>query len=209
MKKVSFFVLILLFIASSNFAQAQKFQVCIFSGVNHVLEYSSEDDYVMGENDFPVTPAHTPTNFGVAFAYFFTKDMGIELDGRYHLSSKVTLQDPSDQDTVEISTLKHFAITLNFIYQFSKGKFRPYLVIGGGIDGVLGKDEAYTTKYGYPFTYEVPEEAFDFLTNIGAGIQYFINPNFGARLDFRYVLIFDDPNNVISFNVVVGGFLRF
>jgi hypothetical protein len=191
-KKVSFFVLILLFITSSNFAQAQKFQVYIFSGVNHVLEYGSEDDYVMGENDFPVTPAHTPANFGVAFAYFFTKDMGIELDGRYTLSSTATLQDPSDQDTVEISTLKHFAVTLNFIYQFSKGK-----------------DEAYTTKYGYPFTYEVPEKAFDFLTNIGAGIQYFINLNFGARLDFRYVLIFDDPNNVISFNVVVGGFLRF
>ena len=36
-------------------AQAQKFQFSIFGGINHVFQYGSEENYVLGENDFPVT----------------------------------------------------------------------------------------------------------------------------------------------------------
>ena len=72
-----------------------------------MLEYGSEDEYVMGENDFPVTPAHTPLGFGADFAYSFTKNIAIALEARYILSSEVALIDPSDQDTVEINTSSH------------------------------------------------------------------------------------------------------
>ena len=197
------------FILFTGVAQAQRFQVYVFGGLNHVLEYGSEGDYEFGENDFPVTPVHTPVDFGVAFAYFFNNSIGIELDGRYHLSSKVILQDPSDQDTVDINTSKHYAVTLNFIYQFLSGRFRPYLVIGGGIDKLLAKDETYTSKYGYEIEFLVPEKTIDPVANIGVGIQCSLSPSLGARFDVRYVLIFNDPNNVNSLNFVVGAFFRF
>ena len=44
---------------------AEKYQVSLFVGMNHIPQYGSADDYVLGENDFPVTPAHTPPNFGI------------------------------------------------------------------------------------------------------------------------------------------------
>ena len=49
---------------------AQEYQVSLFVGMNHVFPYGSEEDYVLGENDFPVTPAHTPPNLGASFALF-------------------------------------------------------------------------------------------------------------------------------------------
>jgi len=208
-KKILFFVLILVYAASFSFGQKRKFQVSLFSGINHVFEGGSEDDYVAGENDFPVTPAHAPLSFGAAFAYFLTKNIGIELEGRYTLSSKVTLEDPSDQDTVEINTSKHYSITLNLIYQFLRGSIRPYLVVGGGIDEISAKDETYTSEYGYEIEFLAPEKKMDPLVKVGAGIHYFISPCLGARVDLRYVLIFDDPDNVNSLVFVAGAFFRF
>ena len=203
------FLGILSFLFFTKATHAQKFQVSVFGGLNHLFEYGSEDDYVLGENDFPVTPSHTSANFGVAFAYFFTDNLGLELDGRYTLSSKVTLLDPSDQDTVEIDTAKHYALTLNFIYRFLSDSFRPYIVAGGGIDKLLTKEETYTSEYGYEIVLEAPEKTVDLVVNVGAGIQYFIKPNLGAKFDFRYVLIFDDPNNLSSLNFAFGAFFIF
>ena len=186
-----------------------RFQFSIFGGINSVFKYGSENDYVMGENDFPVTPAHKPASFGAGIGYFFTDNIGIELDGRYYLSSKVTLEDPRDQDTVEVDTPKHFSITLNLFYQLSGGNFRPYLVAGGGFDKLLAKDETYTSEYGYEIEFIAPEKTTDLLAQVGGGIQYFLSSSAGARLDIRYVLIFDDPDNISSLNIMGGVFIRF
>jgi len=188
---------------------AQKVQLSVFGGWNHVFEYGSEDNYVLGENDFPVTPAHTPFNFGMTLGIFFTDNIGVELDGRYALSSKVILKDPSDQDTVEIDTAKHYAITLNFVYRFLNSRFRPYFLAGGGIDKLLAKDETYTTEYGYDIEVLAPEKTTDAIANIGAGIQFFILSNLGARLDVRYIIIFDDPDNQNNLNLTLGLFFKF
>lgn len=186
-----------------------RLQFSIFGGINNVFKYGSEADYVMGENDFPVIPAHKPASFGASIGYFFTDNIGIELDGRYYLSSKVTLEDPSDQDTVEVDTSKHFSITLNLFYQLSGGNFRPYLVVGGGFDMLSAKDEMYTSEYGYEIEFIVPEQTTDLLAQVGGGIHYFLSSSAGARLDIRYVLIFDDPDNISSFNIMGGVFIRF
>lgn len=204
MRKALFFVLISASIVSFSFGQQKKFQVYLFGGLNHVLEYGSKEGYVLGENDFPVTPAHTPASLGAAVAVFFTNNIGVELDGRYTLSSKLTLQDPSDQDAVEIDSAKHYTITLNLVYQLLSGKFRPYVVAGGGMDKLLAEEETYTSEYGYEIEFLAPEETIDPVANLGAGIQYFINENLKGRLDFRYVLIFDDLENVNNLNIVAG-----
>lgn len=209
MKKALSFVFILAFIVSFSFSQEKKFQLSILGGLNHVFEYGSESDYKPQENDFPVNKAHAPKNFGATFAYFFTDSIGIELDGRYTLSSKVTLEDPSDNDTVEIDTSKHYSITLNFLYQMLRGNLRPYIIAGTGIDKLLAKDETYTSEDGYEIEFVAPEKTIDPVINLGAGLCYFISENLGARLDFRYVLILDSPNNVNSLNYVVMAFMRF
>lgn len=209
MKKIFFIFYILACLSGFTFAEENKYQFSIFGGINNVFKYGSEDDYVMGENDFPLTPAHIPPGFGMSFAYFFKSNIGIELDGKYTLSSKVTLQDPSDKDTIEINTSKHYSITINFIYQFLRGNFRSYFAVGGGIDKVLAKDETYTSAYGIEIELLAPEKTIDPVAHAGGGIHFFLMPNAGLRLDVRYVIIFDEPNNVNSFTVMAGAFFGF
>jgi outer membrane beta-barrel protein len=188
---------------------AQKFQFSAFGGINHIFKYGSEDDYILGGNDFPITPAHTPPVLGVSFAYIFSENLGLELDWRYVLSSKMTLEDPSDQDTVEIDSSKHYSLTLNLIYQFMSGKLRPYVVAGGGFDKLMAEDVTYTSDYGFEITLEAPEKTLDAVANFGAGLNYFMSDNFALRLDVRYVMIFADPKNVNNLSAVAGLSFRF
>jgi opacity protein-like surface antigen len=185
-------------------ALAQKFQVSLFAGMNHVFQYGSEEDYILGENDFPVTPAHTPPNFGAALAVNLTNSLSLELDWRFTLSSKVTLEDPSDQDEVEIDSSSHHTVTLNFVYQFLKGNVRPYIVVGGGLDKIVAKDKTYKTKYGFEVDFLAPEKTMDPVANFGAGAQFFVRPNLGIRLGLRYVMIFAKPDTLGSLNGILG-----
>lgn len=190
---------------------AQRFHLSLFGGINHVFEYGSEADYMPAENDFPVAPAHSPGSLGASFGLFFTKNFGLEIDGRYVLSSEITLRDPSDEDTLEYNTAKHFGVTLNLVFRFLSGSFRPYILAGGGIDKLIAKEETYTSEYGYEITVVVPpsEELIDPLVNFGAGVQYFFTRSLGLRLDMRYAIILDDPDKVNNLNAVLGIFFGF
>lgn len=207
-KSVAVFILFALpFLVGT--AHAQKFQLSVFGGINHVFKYGSESDYALGENDFPVTPAHTPLALGASLAYFFTENLGLELDWRYALSSQVMLEDPSDQDTVQIDSSKHYSMTLNLLYQLMSGKLRPYILVGGGIDELLAEDVTYISKYGFEIALEAPTKTLDAAANFGVGLNYFMSSRVALRLDVRYVMIFADPNNVNNLSAVVGLSFRF
>jgi len=201
-KAIVFVLASLLLLVQSSLAQ--KYQMSLFVGMNHVFPYGSEDDYVLGENDFPVTPAHTPPNLGASFALYLKDNIALELDWRFTLSSKLTLIDPSDQDEVEIDSSKRHTLTLNFIYRFLHGDVRPYIVVGGGLDKIMAKDQTYTTKYGFEVDFLAPEKTVDPLANIGVGVLFFVRPNIGIRLDLRYVMIFAEPDNLSGLNGVAG-----
>ncbi|NIM90791.1 MAG: hypothetical protein GTO17_07575 [Candidatus Aminicenantes bacterium] len=209
MKKGILFLVIFGFVFSFGFGQQKKFQVSLYGGLSQVLEYGSEEEYIMGENDFPVTPAHTPLGFGAALTYSLANKMALQFEARYTLSSKVTLVDPSDQDTVDVNTSSHLAAILNFIYHFSNGKMTPYLVFGVGIDNLLAKDETYISEYGYEVEFLAPEKAMDLVAQAGGGILYFLSPKAGVKLELRYGVIFDKPNRINSLNIDFGFFLGF
>lgn len=197
--------------ATTIFAQDRN-QISIFGGLNYVLKYGSEKDYIMGKNDFPVTAAHTSPSFGLSFARFFLKNIGLELDFRYNLSSKLTLKDPSDGDTIDTESSKHYSITGNLIYQIGKGRLRPYLSAGAGIDGLSGvKDQSVTSQYGYVVTITSPEKKTDFAANAGAGILLFIANDLGIKVEARYIFIPKTNNHpaINSINFFIGGFKRF
>lgn len=190
-------------------ALANRYQISFLAGINHVFNYGAEEDYVLGENDFPVTPSHTPANLGASFAVFLNDNVSVELDGRYTFSSTVTLADPSDGDTVAIDTSRHYSLTLNFLYRFLRGNVRPYLVLGGGIDKLMAEDKTYVTEYGFEVDFLAPEKTLDPVANLGGGAYFFLKSNLGIRLDLRYVMIFSDPDSVGSLNGVLGLFFHF
>lgn len=119
----------------------------------------------------------------------------------------MTLEDPSDQDTVEFDTSNHYSVTINFLFHFLNGKFRPYIVAGSGVDKRLAKDETYTSEYGYEIDFFAPKNTSDSLAQAGAGICNYLAQDLGIRLDFRYVLTFDEPDNVSSLDIMFGLFL--
>jgi hypothetical protein len=209
MRKTGIAILILSFTLSLGFAQEKRFQLSLFGGASHVFAYGSEDDYIFGENDFPVTPSHTPLNFGLSFTLFLTDLFGIEIDGRYFLSTAMILEDPSDADTVEVDSSKHYSLAANLILQLGNGKVRPYVVLGGGFDKLLAEDQTYISEYGWDIDFLVPEKTVEMLAQAGAGVMIFLLDRAGLRLDARYIHIFSDPDDVRSINGTVGFFIRF
>jgi len=188
---------------------AQRFQLGLFGGIQHVFEYGAIEDYVLGENDFPVTPAHTPAALGASFSVFVTKNLGLEADARYILSSKVKLTDPSDQDSFELDTASHYTLTLNVFYQFPAGDFMLYILAGGGIDTVRAKDAVHISAYGFEITVEAPESKTDPVADFGGGLVYSVNDTLGIRLDVRYAVIFAVPAEIAGLNTALGVVVRF
>ena len=212
MRKILFFILMMVNLtgfAGAETAGEKRLQVSILAGIDKVFGYGSKEDYSPGENDFPFMPSHSPTCLGISAAYNLTKQAVIELAGRYYFSSAVTLEDPSDEDTVKVNTAKHFSVTANFIYRLSGKTFSPYLVAGGGIDKLLSKDETYTSAYGYEIEFLAPEKKVDLVLNLGGGIQYSFSSQIGLVMDVRYGVIFDKPSNVKSLNLMAGVFIKF
>ncbi len=185
-------------------ALAGKYQFSIFGGINHMFRYGAEEDYVLGENDFPVTPSHTPANLGASFTLFLNEKIALELDGRFTLSSKITLVDPSDNDTVAIDSTKHYSLTLNFLFQFLEGSLRPYLIFGGGIDKLLAEDKTYRSEYGFEVDFLAPDKTIDPVANLGGGMCFYVSSILAIRLDLRYVIIFSEPDSISSINGVLG-----
>ena len=202
--KLGSLILVILLGVCVAHSPAQEIKAYLFGGWYKVFEYGEEEDYVMGENDFPVTPSHASFNFGAALALFFTNHLGVELDVRYALPTEVILADPSDLDTVKIDTAKHYALTLNLIYRLLGKRLTPYFLVGGGMDKLMAKEETALSEYGYEIEFIPPEKTTNAVANIGGGLEIFLLSNLGARVDVRYSIIIDDPHNQNSLNVTVG-----
>lgn len=195
-----------------GFSQQPKAYVHFFGGMNRVFEYGCDCDYVLGENDFPVTPSHSTGSVGMSFGYFIAKGLALELDARYHTNAKVTLTDPSDGDRVNIDTAKHYAVTANVMYQFLQGSVRPYVLAGAGIDTMVDVEtKILLTEFDFEFELKEPEEKTEFMFNLGGGVEIQLSRSLGIRLDARYVDIpkGGDHPKIQSVNATAGLAFRF
>jgi len=211
MKKTALLCITLITAAVSLQAQSGTVQFSLFYGINHHLESGSVDDFQAGYNHFPVMPAHSPSNFGGSFAYFFTRWFGLEYDMRSTGRTEVTLTDPSDGDTLTIQTPKHLSITLNVLLEPLKGRISPYLLLGAGINRISAEDETYKTAMGYEIIMQIPSESdrLDILVQGGIGVNALVYSYFGLRADVRYMVVFDDPYQARSLNATLGLIARF
>ncbi|NIM17775.1 MAG: outer membrane beta-barrel protein [Candidatus Aminicenantes bacterium] len=210
MKRIILFMWIALCLAGFIMGKGKesKWQISLLAGIDRVPVYGADSEYVPAENDFPVTPAHSPVCLGGSLVYFLNERAALELGGRYYSGTTVTLKDPSDQDTVDVNTAAHFSVIANFIFYAGKGNFRLYLTAGAGIDTIFAEDKTYTSAYGYEIEFLAPGKKVDFLINVGNGLQFYLSSNFGITLDARYIVIFDEPSNLKSLNLMAGVFFN-
>jgi len=208
-KKALIFLLIFGFAAGAVFAQDKKFKFSLIGGISSVFEYGSAEDYSLGENDFPVTPSHMPPYFGLSFSYFFANNVRAELDWRYVLSSKIVLSDPSDNDTIEIDTSKQYFASLNIVYQYLPFKFRPYVLVGGGINKLLAEAGIYISEFGYEIEWGIPYKTTALFAQFGGGLDVPLSLSFGVLADVRFVYLFTEQNDILSLFAGIGAYFLF
>ena len=202
MKRIQAGLIALSLLSGIAFGQAERFQLSLYGGMNRVLAYGSNKDYLQGINDFPAIPAHTPVLFGAAFAFSLTERLGLELRGEYAPAADMTLIDPSDQDAVTIPSGKHMSFSLNALWALGSGRFEPYLVAGGGIDKLSAKTTNAVTAHGYEVTFSPPARTLDFFINAGVGARWKFSSSLGLFLEARYRYLFANPNAIQS---IAGG----
>ncbi len=200
--KIFVFSLIILFVSFS--LKAQKLSVFLGGGFNFMSSYGSIDDYIAGENDFPVTPSHKGGMLSFSADYRLFGNFGFMLSGNYYLSSSVELSDPSDGDTVNIDTSPHFGVSLNLFYSLDSGIIKSFFYIGGGFDKLFSEDKVYTSNYGYEIVFLSPEKTVDPLFNVGGGVDINVFTIVYMRLKAAYTMIFSEPATIKSMSFALG-----
>ena len=108
--------------------------------------------------------------YGARVGYFFTPNWDLELSAQ-RLSTNTDFEILGVQDVdVDLDALR-----LNLLYNFAAGeRVRPFLTAG------VGYERFDTEGFG---------QSCDFGLNAGAGVRWFLSPNWNLRLDGRYVRI--------------------
>jgi outer membrane protein W len=187
MKKMVIAIILVFFISALSLADEEKNQISILGGINMVSESGCESCYEPGVNDFPITPKHNNISLGFSYARFVSSNVGVEVDFRYHLSTEVTLTDPSDQERVEIDTLNNYSITGNILYKFPAAVIQPYIIGGVGMNILSPYEKEFTSDQGSIIIITSPEKTNNLLYNVGAGI--IAGSSIALRLDVRYSVV--------------------
>jgi outer membrane protein W len=206
-KKAIIGIIVLIMIISFGFSD--HLQISGFVGVNSISQYGSTDDYISGENDFPVTPSHKVLFIGGAVSYYLMENFGVEFSTIYNLSTKLKLDDPSDGDSIGIDSAKNLSLLLELFYEKNFGRIIPYLTIGGGINIINNRSKTVLSFYDYEIEFSPAERAIEPVFSFGGGIKLAILKNIGIKLGVKYNLIFFKPKNISNLGILGGFILRF
>jgi hypothetical protein len=203
-------VLVFILTAAAAGGAERSFLIGVFAGAQRFPAYGSAAEYVRGENDFPVTPAHAAAMAGFSFGRVSGPFL-FELEARWTLPRAVVLNDPSDGDSVSVSTAAHVSMVLNALVSPLHGTWRPFVEAGGGVEAVLVRSETVTTAYGYMIDRPALRTAdrFDPEAHLGGGLIVSLGEALALRFGVRAVWIFDDPHPVRSLQAAGGLALRF
>ena len=140
--------IILLFITSNLAFSSNDFY--FFGKANFMGATGSEDNYVEGENDFPVASSFSTPGFGIGFTTGF-HPLFFGLEAHYNLGGTTVLTDPSDDDTVKINTYNYASGFLVLGIDLVKNqKYSLFIDTGIGLSFALNPElKTYVSEYGY------------------------------------------------------------
>lgn len=170
-----------------------KRQVCLRGGLNWFSVNGTENDYLAGSNDFPVTPAYQAPAFGFGCAFFFSRSLAVGLDFDYALSTSVALRDPADGETIKADTPAGLVVAINLFQYFDLSReMRWFICLGVGGEYRMAKDREYMTDLGSRILISAPEKQISPLVAAGLGGQYMFFPGMGITLECRAAYVFRD-----------------
>ena len=179
-------------------AQERRFTVSAGGGLERVLAYGSASGYAAGENDFPVTPAHSTALSSLGLAYGVTPRLALTLEGRFGFSTTVRLSDPNDGDEVDVATAKRWSLSLGVRYFLARGRLRPWLAAGAGLERLIAKEQLPLSRLGYTVAFGPPEDLSAVLLQAGTGIVAALTKAWGVWAEVRLARAFSRPDAVNS-----------
>lgn len=156
----------------------------------------SAADYVVGENEFPLTDAHSSFGFGLAFNTRLSSPVCCGIEAGCNFKSKTVIRDPSDNDSVEIDTYQYILAFATLGYRFPEqtlwgNKISFFARCGAGIYYLPGElaTETYTTANNYTLEIEPAGRKVGFAGFLGVGSEINLYRNLWLVLAGRYLLI--------------------
>ncbi len=137
-KFITFFVILLVmitFFPQKSMATQKNKKTYIFVHVAFSLaqKMGSNDEYVPGENDFPITPAHHEYGVGCGLIINLSNRFVVQLSGDYLLGAEVKKEDPFDGETYMYKTYNNINVLGSLMFKFGR-KNRFFISCGGGVN---------------------------------------------------------------------------
>ncbi len=197
------FAILIFFFSVKAYSKTGLF---IFGAMNFINSSGSASDYKEGENDFPIKNAHRTNGFGFGVSFPLSKNFFIGFEGHYSLGGRATLEDPSDNDSVEIDTYKNSSLFLTLGFDVFKSRnFNLFLNGGAGLNLILEKEtKIYTSKLGYETQILLPKSKNSLAGFGGIGILYKMNNSIGFLLNSRYLYISYEDNPENGLEILAG-----
>jgi hypothetical protein len=195
--------------ARSGFAQESRFTISAGGGLERIAAFGAANEYFPGQNDFPVTPAHSIGTAGLNLTYAVSPKFALRFEGRYGFAKMIRLADPSDGDQVDMESSKQWAFSLGILFRLPGRIIQPWLYAGAGGESLFARDQTRMTGLGYKVVFTAPARDPDILIQGGAGVSIEIGPGWGIWAEARYIHVFIRPDAVNSGLFFAGLYFSF
>lgn len=194
------FICVPLFCPFETDARA-RFQ--LFVTLARIQEMGSVSDYVAGDNDFPVTPAHFEYGGGLGIMFNLSQRLDFQVTGEYIFGANVDKTDPSDGETYIYRTYDNIDILGSLLFKFGS-KPRFFLTAGGGMN-ILNpyNDKEERGSLGSVILIEAPEKKTNPMIVFGGGVIFNAGRGF-FKVEALYSIIFDYDKKSILIRVGYG-----
>lgn len=188
----------------SETAQNKKRIYILFQGAYSMAQkLGSADEYVAGENDFPITPAHDEVGLGLGVIMNLSNRFAVQISVDYLLGAEVKKEDPSDGETCTYKTYDNVNLLGSGIVKLG-GKTQFFISPGVGINLLAPyADKEKTGSLGSIIVIEAPDKKIHPMMVLSGGVIHNMRKTF-IKLEILYARIFDYQKNSILFRLGLG-----
>ena len=181
----------------------KKMYILVNTLFNLVQRIGTNNDYIAGENDFPITPAHKEIGLGCGLMINMTEKLATQLVCDYLFGTEVKKEDPFDGETVRYRTYNNINILGSVIFKFGK-KYKFFLSGGGGVN-ILNPydDKELEGNLGSLIIISAPGTKVNSMLSFGGGWILNMKKTI-LKLEVLYNLILNIKKNSILLRLGIG-----
>lgn len=195
--------LILCFAHESAAQMNKKTYTLVHGSFAMVSKMGNNSDYVPGENDFPVTPAHIELGGGGGVFINMSNMFALQFTADYLMGAEVDKEDPTDGETFKYKTYNNINVLGSVIVKFG-GQIQFFLSGGGGVSVLMPyADKEVQGSLGSIIMLTPPDKKVHPMAALGGGVMYH-KKKFFIKAETLYTMVFDYGKNALLFRLGIG-----